>query len=84
MPRKEKNYKEIFKIGKEFDFWTVAGPSYPGKAPSYNRKVPCICVCGRTRDIYYMNLLTRKSRSCGCKKRAMLKEKWKERKKRMK
>jgi hypothetical protein len=82
MPKREK--RKIPEVDDEFGFWTVYGQSYPGKAPSYNRKVPCICVCGKRRDIYYMNLLTDKSRSCGCQKRSMLKAKWKERKKKVK
>ena len=84
MAKRERMEREIPKKNDKFGYWTVSGASFPGGPPSYNRKVPCICACGRTRDIYYMNLLTGKSRSCGCKKRSMLKEKWKERKKRMK
>jgi hypothetical protein len=58
-------------IGKKFNKWTVID--------SFNRKCPnskyhtvwlkCQCECGRIKDVYYHNIITGQSKSCGCYRR---------------
>lgn len=53
------------KIGSKYNYWTVK--SYIGSKPQ-NRShfYRCECKCGTIRDVASSNLITKRSKSCGC------------------
>jgi len=56
--------KRISLIGKTFWRWTVISDGAPGK--NGEARSICVCTCGNTRLVWNQNLVTGKSRSCGC------------------
>ena len=61
--------------GKQFHRWRVL--SYAGKKARHNRMRPfwtCICDCGTIRDVIEIHLKQGRSKSCGCYKTDLLRE----------
>lgn len=57
-------------IGKQFGFLKVV--KFIDKEPKKRRLVECICKCGSNRIVYWDNLKSGKSTSCGCKRKDTL------------
>jgi len=60
------------KIGDTFDRWTVLRPAEPTK--NGHPRVCCQCVCGTIRDVSESSLRRGISRSCGCLKDELTKQ----------
>lgn len=50
-------------IGEHFGDWTVIAKSEPKNGKTIWK---CKCKCGKTKDVYGCNLLSGKSKGCGC------------------
>lgn len=57
-------------VGNKYGNLTVVGnaPNTLSKSVTKQRKVTCICSCGKTKDIFLVNLKQGKTISCGCVK----------------
>ncbi len=60
--------KKLSLVGKKFERWLVLGES---EKPRY---YTCKCDCGSQKDVYSGNLLSGKSKSCGCLSAEMAKD----------
>jgi hypothetical protein len=58
----DKHFSSAADEVERFGRWTAVGPLVKGKYP----KRSCSCACGTVRDVAVSDLLTGKSRSCGC------------------
>lgn len=52
-------------VGSQFGAWTTTGSVYRDREKRKTR-VPCRCVCGKTRDVQAKDLRKGISASCGC------------------
>lgn len=55
--------------GQKFGFWTVSALSGSSR---YGSIYECVCQCGCVRNIPRCNLVSEKTKSCGCMKSAMI------------
>lgn len=58
-----------FNDGDKFGFWTVISEvdPYISAQGEKSRRVKCICICGKEKDVVLQTLVSKKSNSCGCK-----------------
>ena len=56
------------KIGNVYNYWTVVDEPKQTVKPSGQiyLKIPCVCICGKKRDINKFSLTSGRSQSCGC------------------
>ena len=52
--------------GKVFNRWRVLHLGLPGPSPKYDTQWVCQCVCGTVRVVSASNLVSGKTKSCGC------------------
>lgn len=63
--KSNKRAKQIVRDHKSIEYWTIIGL---GSKTDY---IECKCRCGVTREVNVYSLTSGKSKSCGCKIRAL-------------
>lgn len=62
-------------IGMTFGYWTILGDGYEKQTPSgIKRVIVSKCRCGTIRAVLEQNIISGKSKSCGCLQRQRAKE----------
>lgn len=59
-------------LGQKFNYWTVIGTKY--RVPDVHYKIPVRCKCGFEKNVWTSDLISGKSKSCGCHRRKVLED----------
>jgi len=63
----EKSQDNSHLIGRVFGYWKIL--QFLEKRPNHDKLFECECYCGNIRHVWYHNLTSGGSKSCGCKPR---------------
>ena len=66
------DYSELVHVGDVFGRWTVVSKSEPTQRYPHRKTWLCKCECGTMRSVEERNLISGKSKSCGCYVREMM------------